>query len=243
MDTKERTMKIRRHWRWEFLSAALMLACGGTVAVRPQPVYVAAAVSPDRGLAWAREWPAYTVAERAEVSARFDPAKQVARDYALAPTDPTTALAIATLESSDGSHGLGAVRFEQEKRQVLIHADLFGLPPGEHGFTIHDAGSCAELANRQGGDWNPTNSKHGPIDSSVRHVGDFGNVKVDTDGKATFAVVTDSFQVIGTDSVVGKIVVVHARRDDGKTQPSGNSGPAVACGAVRLGSAHVVAAR
>jgi len=36
----------------------------------------------------------------------------------------------------------------------------------------------------------------------------------------------------GKDSIIGKSVVVHEKEDDLKTDPSGNSGARIACGAI-----------
>jgi Cu-Zn family superoxide dismutase len=36
----------------------------------------------------------------------------------------------------------------------------------------------------------------------------------------------------GANSIIGKSVVVHEKEDDLKTDPSGNSGARVACGAI-----------
>jgi Cu-Zn family superoxide dismutase len=45
---------------------------------------------------------------------------------------------------------------------------------------------------------------------------------------------TDSLTVAeGPASVLNRSVVITARKDDGKTQPSGNAGPAIACGVVK----------
>jgi Cu-Zn family superoxide dismutase len=218
----------------------MVMACGGAIAEGPKASSGAPPETPPWNLvAWARERPAFTAAEMAEIRDRFDVVAQLARDNTPIASVTATARASATLERADGSAALGAVDFEQEQTLVLIQATLSGLPPGEHGFTIHDAASCAEVAQRPAGHWNPTRGQHGPIESPARHVGDFGNLRVDADGKASFAMVTNRFRLGGDDTVVGKVVVIHARRDDGKTQPSGNSGAAVACGVIRSGGAGV----
>lgn len=227
-------MTARRYGSFGLLGATLTMACGGTIAVKP-PALVAVAARPSESpdlafLAWAHEQPPYSVAEKAYMWDRFDVATQIRRDHA--PLLAPSLFATATLARSDGSLGLGAVRFEEESSKILIHARLTGLAPGEHGITINDGASCASLAMHPAEHWNPTGSKHGPIGSGTRHVGDFGNLTVAADGTASFAVLTDSFRLSGDASVVGKTFVIHARRDDGKTQPSGNSGPSVACGVV-----------
>lgn len=108
-------MRSRWQMRWHVMVAALAMACGGTVKAKP-------AAAPAEGsqwdaAAWMRAKPCYTAVERAYVWERFDPAVQIARDFA-------------------------AVNFSSE---MAAHASLPGLAPGEYFFTIHDTGSCAEL--------------------------------------------------------------------------------------------------
>lgn len=149
--------------------------------------------------------------------------------------DPPESVAHADLIAVDGSNAVGAVTFEQSKGQVTMAGTFSGLSPGLHGFVVHAKGDCRARAIRAGKHFNPTKAKHGPPQSAQRHAGDFGNLVVDMNGVATFAMTTDSLTVAaGPDSVVGLAIVVHARRDDGDTQPSGNSGPAVMCGVIEL---------
>ena len=102
------------------------------------------------------------------------------------------------------------------------------------GLTVHDASDCGK---KDGGPhFNPSKQKHGDIGSATRHTGDFGNVDADKDGNASFDMTTDSLTLKeGPDSVVGKIIAVHANKDDGKTQPSGKSGNVIACGTITAG--------
>jgi superoxide dismutase, Cu-Zn family len=140
---------------------------------------------------------------------------------------------VAAVNDSSGTT-LGLVTFEQIGARVSVTGQFTGLTPGLHGFSVHDVGDCGgKLAANAGRHFNPSNVRHGPIGASVRHVGDFGNLDVDEDGHATFEMTTDSLTVSpGPDSVVGRALVIHARKDNGKTQPSGSAGPAVACGVI-----------
>ena len=52
----------------------------------------------------------------------------------------------------------------------------------------------------------------------------FGN-----SGRAWLAFLTDRITV---DEIIGKTVVIHSAPDDFTTQPSGNSGSKIACGAI-----------
>jgi Cu-Zn family superoxide dismutase len=150
-------------------------------------------------------------------------------------------IAVATLKDAKGKE-VGEIRFEQEGRQVVMSGEFTGLPKGERGIQMKTNGDCGGKGHsRAGADFNPTKSKHGPPSSGKRHVGDFGNIKVADDGTATFAMKTDAMTISnGATAIIGRSIVITARSDDGKTQPSGNAGAAIACGVIRAeGSAQV----
>jgi hypothetical protein len=71
------------------------------------------------------------------------------------------------------------------------------------------------------------------------HAGDLPNLVVDEDGTGTLEFTTDRFTLTeGPWSLFdkdGSAVVVHAKPDDYKTDPAGNSGDRVACGIVKVG--------
>jgi Cu-Zn family superoxide dismutase len=66
-----------------------------------------------------------------------------------------------------------------------------------------------------------------------RHGGDLGNITADAKGVASFEIRVTGI-TLGSDpaSVVGRSLIVHAKPDDLATQPSGNSGPRLACGLI-----------
>lgn len=136
-----------------------------------------------------------------------------------------------------GANGaaVGTIIFSQTDRRVTITGSFFGLPPGKHGLHIRTRGDCGgSRAGRSGSHFNPTNAKHGPPESAQRHVGDLGNVTVNAHGNAIFVLATDSLTVVdGPMSVTGRSIVVTARADDGKSQPDGAAGHAIACGIIR----------
>lgn len=128
---------------------------------------------------------------------------------------------------------VGTLHFEQQGNQLTISGDFTGLPKGQRGFHIHENGDCGgKNAKNAGGHFNPTKAKHGPPESGTRHAGDFGNLMVDDSGNANFTMTTDSLTVTGTDSVVGRSIVIMSKKDNGKSQPAGASGVAIACGVI-----------
>jgi len=150
------------------------------------------------------------------------------------PATGATTQAEADVKLLKGSTSIGTLRFEQQGNQVLITGQFTGLSPGMHGFHIHENGDCGgKAAKNAGAHFNPTGAKHGPPESGNRHAGDFGNLTVDEGGNASFEMKTDSLTVTpGADSVVGRAIVIHAKKDNGKTQPSGASGTPIACGVI-----------
>jgi superoxide dismutase, Cu-Zn family len=133
----------------------------------------------------------------------------------------------------------GTVEFKEVDGGVEVTANLEGLKKGDHGFHIHEKGDCsAPDAMSAGGHFNPSNHKHGAPDAEEHHEGDLGNITADKAGKATLTVtIKDVTLADGDKSIVGKGFIVHAKKDDLKTQPTGNAGDRVACGTITLDEA------
>lgn len=141
--------------------------------------------------------------------------------------------AVAVLQPTKGSIVNGIVTFTKVEGGVRVVADIAGLTPGEHGFHIHDFGDCsAPDAMSAGGHFNPAGHQHGAPDSEMRHVGDLGNVTADATGKAHVDRVDKQLALEGDHSIIGRSVIVHEKADDLKSQPTGNAGARVACGAI-----------
>ena len=140
--------------------------------------------------------------------------------------------ATCKLESKSGSQVTGTVTFTKVGDDVQVVADITGLKPGKHGFHIHEKGDCsAPDAASAGAHFNPMQHKHGGTTGAERHEGDLGNIETDASGK-THLDWKGKLSLTGANSIIGKSVVVHDKEDDLKTDPSGNSGARVACGAI-----------
>jgi Cu-Zn family superoxide dismutase len=141
--------------------------------------------------------------------------------------------AVATLSPTQGNNVSGVVTFTKVDGGVKIVADVSGLTPGQHGFHIHEFGDCsAPDAASAGGHFNPMHRQHGGPDSEMRHAGDFGNLDADASGKAHYERLDKVISLDGPESIIGHAVIVHAKADDLKSQPSGNAGARVACGVI-----------
>lgn len=141
--------------------------------------------------------------------------------------------AYAELKPTQGNQATGHVSFKKVDKGVLVEAEITGLTPGEHGFHIHEFGDCsAPDAMSAGGHYNPYNKLHDGDSTSDRHMGDLGNIVADAEGKASYSRVDNLVELNGEHTIIGRSVVVHADRDDLKTQPTGNAGARVACGVI-----------
>ncbi len=120
---------------------------------------------------------------------------------------------------------------------VTIKLTVMNLPEGEHAIHIHQTAKCEPPGfTTAGPHLNPGNKKHGLENPEGHHAGDMRNFKVDAKGKSK-ATVTDPDVTLGdgANSVYtngGTALVIHAKADDMKTDPSGNSGDRIACGVV-----------
>ncbi len=147
---------------------------------------------------------------------------------------PEAASAVAELKPTQGSQVRGTVTFTLTTYGVRVAADITGLTAGDHGFHIHEKGDCsAPDGSSAGGHFNPSGMPHGGQRDEQRHVGDLGNVVADDSGKAHYEVVDRFLAFEGTNSIIGRAVIVHEKVDDLKSQPTGNAGGRVACGVIR----------
>jgi len=142
--------------------------------------------------------------------------------------------AVAVLHPTDGNKVSGTVTFTEVADGVQVHAEIVGLAPGNHGFHVHEFGDCtAADGSSAGGHFNPTNQPHAGPDADARHVGDMGNIEADASGRAKLTYLDHDLSLADSQrSIIGRSVVVHAKADDLKSQPAGNSGTRVACGVV-----------
>ncbi|MET0239731.1 MAG: superoxide dismutase family protein, partial [Sphingobium sp.] len=115
-------------------------------------------------------------------------------------------------------------------------AQVKGIAAGAHGIHIHTTGKCEGPAfTSAGGHLNPDGKKHGLQNPEGSHQGDLPDLVVAADGtgKGSFTAHTSVASLFDAD---GSAVVVHAAPDDGKTDPSGNSGARLLCGVLEKAS-------
>ncbi len=151
-------------------------------------------------------------------------------------TDNTTS-AIAVLRDAE-NNTVGLATFNEDVFG-LVHIQVLvsGLTPGLHGIHIHDNANCTEPSfTSAGGHYNPLGKEHGLANPKGPHAGDLPNLVVGYDNTGYMAVVTNLVTLspgpttLLTDN--GTAFVIHSGPDDQMTNPAGNSGERIICGAI-----------
>ena len=136
---------------------------------------------------------------------------------------------------------IGTVRFSGTDNGVFVQVNLQGLPPGAHGFHIHENPSCdaapdasgkMQPAQAAGGHYDPdmTGVHLGP--EGMGHKGDMPVLMADADGN----VVTEFYLPhISLDEIKNHSVIVHAGGDNyaDTPLPLGGGGARIACGIIK----------
>jgi superoxide dismutase, Cu-Zn family len=152
-----------------------------------------------------------------------------ANGYAIVTDSSGQKIGTATLTQD----GTGAVRIQMRAQ---------GLTPGLHGVHFHAVGSCVPPAFvSAGGHFNPEAKHHGLSNPAGPHAGDLPNMTVDSAGNSDYSATTSRVSLTpGANSLFdadGSALVIHAAPDDNMTDPAGNAGARLGCGAVQSGMA------
>lgn len=142
--------------------------------------------------------------------------------------------------SSDGvGEKIGTIQLNEEDGGLLATPKLKGLKPGQHGFHVHENGSCepgedegeVKAAQAAGGHFDPkgTGSHKGPYGDG--HLGDLPILYVRANGQAADPVLAPRPTL---KDVGGRALIVHQGGDNYADEPKelGGGGPRVACGVI-----------
>ena len=149
------------------------------------------------------------------------------------PAEPTGPTAEFVLHDSGGQQ-VATAQLREQAEGVMVLLTATGLPGGQNGFHFHETGRCEGPSFvSAGAHFNPTNRQHGFDNPQGPHLGDLPNLMIQPDGTATQSLLARNVTLApGASSLRGRSLIVHAGRDDYRTEPSGNSGDRVACGVV-----------
>lgn len=135
---------------------------------------------------------------------------------------------------------VGQVAVSQTQYGLVFAPSLQGLPPGLHGFHVHQNASCDPkekdgkivAAGAAGGHYDPASTNVHGAPWGEGHLGDLPALYVDAKGAATHAVLAPRLKL---SDLKGRALMVHAGADNYSDQPAalGGGGARVACGTIK----------
>jgi len=137
----------------------------------------------------------------------------------------------AYIKSSDKTQDYGYIDFIEDiaLKQTKIICHIRGLKINKdqdqniHAIHIHEFNNDMKCCSELGGHYNPLKKEHGgrtievngtTIINPNRHVGDLGNIEVDTNGNCDLEFVDPMIHLSGLHSVMNRSVVIHRDKDD-----------------------------
>jgi Cu-Zn family superoxide dismutase len=168
-------------------------------------------------------------------------AAAVASGLAAAPAvqaaEISVALSVADAQGSGAA--VGTVRITETPYGLAFYPSLTGLPPGLHGFHVHEKPSCAPgeangarvPALGAGGHLDPQGTKKHGEPWGDGHLGDLPPLFVTPDGSATAPVLAPRLKLA---DVRNRSLMVHAGGDNHADHPMplGGGGARIACGVI-----------
>ncbi len=142
--------------------------------------------------------------------------------------------AIADIHAADGA-ARGTAKAHKARDGIEINATITGLAPGVYAIHVHPIGKCEgpDFASA-GTHWNPLGHQHGTANPDGPHMGDLPNVTVKANGVGHINGHLKGASMQGGANPLldadGSSILLHAHSDDYSSQPSGGSGPKIACG-------------
>jgi Cu-Zn family superoxide dismutase len=152
--------------------------------------------------------------------------------------DKTKPVTVSISDAKGKSVGTATLTADSKGKGVKIALDVKGLAPGQHAIHIHETAKCdAPDFKSAGGHFNPDHKQHGMENKQGPHAGDMPNFVVDSKGISKAQVqdpnITLDDGAHGVFANGGTALVIHAKADDMKTDPSGAAGDRIACGIIK----------
>jgi len=134
---------------------------------------------------------------------------------------------------------IGTITFKETEKGLQLDAKLKDLPPGEHGFHLHENPTCApadkegkaEAAHAAGSHFDPAATKAHKGPGGGGHKGDLPKIEADAKGKVNTKVEVEGLFL---DDIAGRSVMIHESGDNysDTPKPLGGGGPRIACGVI-----------
>ena len=137
---------------------------------------------------------------------------------------------------------VGTITLSDSKDGVTLSTDLKGLPPGEHGFHMHEKASC-DPADKEGkktagqaagGHFDPDATKAHKGPGGGGHKGDLPKLEVSDKGVAKVKLDVVGLKVA---DMAGHSLMIHAGGDNyaDAPKPLGGGGERIVCGVIPAG--------
>jgi len=133
--------------------------------------------------------------------------------------------------------GVGQVVVTETKYGLVFTPEMAGLPPGLHGFHVHENPSCLPKekdgkkvpALAAGGHYDPQKTGQHGLPWGEGHLGDLPALYVNAEGKATQPVLAPRLKL---SDLAGRSLMVHAGGDNHADHPAalGGGGARMVCG-------------
>ena len=134
---------------------------------------------------------------------------------------------------------IGGAQLVEASGGVLIKLKLKGLPVGPHALRIHDAGKCDGDFSSAGEIYNPLGSKYGFLNPDGPMAGELPNIFAANNGELETEVLSH-FITLGKEAeeplldADGASIVIYEKASDHSSDPDGNAGARIACGAISI---------
>jgi Cu-Zn family superoxide dismutase len=132
---------------------------------------------------------------------------------------------------------IGGAILTETPHGVLIEFTVNNLPRGEHGFHIHETGSCETPDFKSAGGHYTHDKRHGYLTKDGYHAGDLPNQFIEADGLMRGSLFNPNITLSDGETSLfdfdGSALVVHAEADDYSSQPAGAAGARIACAVIK----------
>ncbi|MBK5273578.1 MAG: superoxide dismutase family protein [Desulfuromonadales bacterium] len=147
---------------------------------------------------------------------------------------------MSTVDEKGTGKPVGRIVISETPYGVVFSPALAGLPPGLHGFHVHENPSCGPgekdgkmvPALAAGGHYDPAASKRHGLPWGDGHLGDLPALFVDAMGNANNPVLAPRLKII---DLKGRSLMVHAGGDNHADHPAplGGGGARLICGVIQ----------